>query len=69
MDKHEYRAKTEQMLAYMKEKSYKEAMHIADAIDWNKVKNVSMLCTVSEIYECNGEYQKSRDILFQAYDR
>lgn len=69
MDKHEYRAKTEQMLAYMKEKSYKEAMHIADAIDWNKVKNVSMLCTVSEIYECNGEYQKSRDILFLAYDR
>ena len=57
------------MLAYMKEKSYKEAMHIADAIDWNKVKNVSMLCTVSEIYECNGEYQKSRDILFLAYDR
>ena len=69
MDKHEYRAKTEQMLAYMKDKSYKEAMDIADVIDWNKVKNVSMLCTVSEIYECKGEYQKSRDILFLAYDR
>ena len=69
MDKHEYRAKTEQMLSYMKQKSYKEAMDIADVIDWNRVKNVSMLCTVSEIYECNGEYQKSRDILFLAYDR
>ena len=69
MDKHEYRAKTEQMLTYMKQKSYKEAMDIADMIDWNKVKNVSMLCAVSEVYECNGEYQKSRDILFLAYDR
>ena len=53
----------------MKQKSYKEAMDIADVIDWNKVKNVSMLCIVSEIYECNGEYQKSRDVLFLAYDR
>lgn len=69
MDKHEYRVKTEQMLAYMSERSYKQAMDIADVIDWRKVKNVSMLCAVSEIYEYNGEYQKSRDILFLAYDR
>lgn len=69
MDKHEYRAKTEQMISYMQNKSYKEAMDIADVIDWNKVKNVSMLCTVSELYEYNREYQKSRDILFLAYDR
>ncbi|MBQ8559811.1 MAG: hypothetical protein IJ439_07530 [Tyzzerella sp.] len=69
MDKHEYRVKTEQMLEYMRQKSYKQAMDIADAIDWRKVKNISMLCAVSEIYEYNGEYQKSRDILFLAYDR
>lgn len=69
MDKHEYRAKTEQMLEYMRQKSYKQAMDIADMIDWRKVKNVSMLCAVSEIYEANKEYQKSRDILFLAYDR
>lgn len=69
MDKHEYRVKTEQMLEYMRQKSYKQAMDIADAIDWRKVKNTSMLCAVSEIYEYNGEYQKSRDILFLAYDR
>ena len=28
-----------------------------------------MLCTASEIYEYNGEYEKSREILFIAYDR
>lgn len=57
------------MLAYMKEKSYKQAMDIADMIDWRKVKNTAMICTVSEIYECNGEFQKSRNILFLAYER
>ena len=69
MDKYEYRVKTEQMLSYMDKKAYKKAMEIADTIDWRRVKNASMLCSVSEIYENNGEYQKSRDVLFVAYDR
>ena len=69
MDKHEYRQKTEQMLKCLESKSYKEAYEIAESIDWRKVKNVSVLCAVSEVYEYNGEYQKSRDILFLAYDR
>ncbi len=69
MEKHEYRAKTEQMLQYMSQKSYKQAADIADGIDWRRVKNVSMLCAVSEIYEYNGEYEKSREILFLAFER
>lgn len=69
MDKHQYRLKTEEMLQYMEDKSYKEALDIAEAIDWKKTKNVSILCAVSEVYEANGYYQKSRDILFLAYDR
>ena len=58
VDKHEYRLRTEQMLKYVDYKSYKEAYDIAESIDWQK-----------EIYEYNGDYQKSRDILFLAYDR
>ena len=69
MDKYEYRAKTEQMLQYVEEKSYKKAMEIADTIDWRKVKNSTMLLTVSEIYENNGDYKRARDILFIAYDK
>ena len=69
MDKYEYRVKTEQMLEYMGEKSYKKAAEIADSIDWRKVKNAAMLCGASEVYEYNGEYEKSREILFLAYDR
>ncbi len=69
MDKHEYRLKTEQMLNYVKNKSYAEAYEIAESIDWKKVKNAAVLCAVSEVYEYNGEYEKSRDVLFMAYDR
>ena len=69
MDKYEYRVRTEQMLEYVEQKSYKKAMEIADSIDWRKAKNAAMLCTASEIYEYNGEYEKSREILFIAYDR
>lgn len=69
MDKYEYRVKTEQMLEYMEQKAYGKAMEIADTIDWHKVKNASMLCSVSEIYEQNEKYEKSRDVLFIAYDR
>ena len=69
MDKYEYRVKTEQMLEHLEKKEYKKAMDIADTIDWRRVKNVSMLNTVSEIYEYNGELQKSRDVLFIAFDR
>ena len=57
------------MLRYLEEKSYKKAMEIADSINWKKVTSVAMLSSVSEIYEANREYQKSRDVLFMAYDR
>ena len=69
MDKYEYRAKTEQMLAYAEQKSYQKAMSIADTIDWRKVKNTAMLSTVSGIYENAGELGKARDTLFIAYDK
>lgn len=69
MDKYEYKVKTEQMLEMMENKQYKKAAEIADMIDWRKVKSVAMLNSVSEIYEHINENQKSREILFVAYDR
>ena len=68
MDKYEYRVKTEQMLDHLEKKEYQKAMDIAESIDWRRVKNASMLNTVSEIYEYNGEFKKGRDILFLAFD-
>jgi hypothetical protein len=69
LDKYEYRVKTEQMLEHMEKKQYSKAMEIADTIDWRRVKSISMLNSVSEIYEACGENKKSRDILFLAFDR
>ena len=63
MDKYEYRVKTEQMLEHYEKKQFRKAMEIADTIDWRRVKSPAMLNTVSEIYENNGEFQKSRDTL------
>ena len=57
------------MVKYLDEKSYKKAMEIADSVNWKKISSVAMLSSVSEIYEKNQEYQKSRDVLFMAYDR
>lgn len=69
MDKYEYRIKAEQIVKLFGRKDYATAMKIADGIDWNRVKNVQMLCTVSEVYEKNQKYEESRDVLLLAYDR
>ena len=69
LDKYEYRVKTEQMVDYLSKKQFKKAMEIADTIDWRRVKNVSMLSQVGDIYEANGELLKAREILLLAFDR
>ena len=68
MEKNEFRLKIEQMMHFLKEKSYKESYEIAESINWKKVKNVGILCAASEVYEACGEYAKGREILFLAYD-
>lgn len=69
MDKYEYRVRAEQIKSLLANKDYVEAMHVADTIDWRRVKSISMLCTVSEIYKINRKYEESRDILLLAYER
>lgn len=69
MDKYEYKLKTEQMLELMEDGAYGKAAAIADEIDWKRVRNVTMLTNVSDIYEKNKEYQKSYDVLRIAYHR
>lgn len=69
MDKYEYKLKTEQMLELMGEGAYDKAAEVADTIDWKRVRNVTMLSNVSEIYEKNHDYQKSYEIMNLAYHR
>lgn len=69
MDKGDFREKTELLLECIQKKDYKEAIQVAESIDWNKIKNIAVLCAASEVYEYNGDYQKSQEILMTAYER
>ena len=69
MDKYEYRVRADQIKTLLENHEYVEAMNVADTVDWRRVKSVSMLCTVSEIYKINRKYEESRDILLLAYER
>ena len=69
MDKNEYRVKSEQMLELMERGAFSKAAKLADSIEWGKVRNISMLSSVSEIYERNQELEKSYRILNIAYQR
>lgn len=69
MDKYEYQVCADQIKTYIEEHRFAEAMEIADKIDWRRVKSVSMLCAVSEVYKLNKKYDESREILLLAYER
>lgn len=69
MDKYEYQVCADQIKELAEQGRFAEAMDIADTIDWKRVKSFSMLCTVSEIYKINKDYEESRKILLLAYDR
>ncbi|MBO5093724.1 MAG: hypothetical protein J6C33_05135 [Lachnospiraceae bacterium] len=69
MDKYEYKVRSEEIKDLIGKKKYAEAMKIADTIDWRRVKNINMLCTVSDLYKLSRRYEESREILLLAYER
>ena len=69
MDKYEYRIRAEEIKALIQEKKYKEAVEIADTIEWRNVRNNSMLCAVSDLYKICKRFEDSREVLMLAYQR
>mgnify|MGYP002626014161 CR=1 FL=1 len=69
MDKYEYKIRSEEIKELIKEHEFEEAADIADTIDWRRVKSVSMLCMISDLYKLNKRYDDSRNILLMAYER
>ncbi len=69
LDKVEYKIRADEIKALIGEGRYAEAVKIADTIDWKRVKSVSMLCTISDLYKINRRYEESRDVLLMAYDK
>ena len=69
LDKYEYKVKLDQMKSLAAENRYQEAREIADTVNWSKIKNVNALITAGEIYEKDGRYEDSRDILLMSQER
>ena len=69
MDKYEYKLRSEEIKSLIKQRDFVKAVEIADTIDWTRVRSVSMLCTISDLYKINRRYKEAKDLLLQAYDR
>lgn len=69
MDKYEFRIKTDQIKKLVQQRDYKAALKTVETIEWTRVKNMSMLTVASEVYEKNGRYEESLDILLLVYER
>ncbi len=69
MDKYEYKIRAEEIKALISEGDLAGAMKIADTIDWEHVRGVAMLCTISDVYKANRRYEDSKKVLLYAYDK
>ena len=69
MDKYEYKLRSEEIRSLIKEREFVKAVEIADTIDWTRVRSVSMLCTISDLYKINRRYKEAKDLLMQAYEK
>ena len=69
MDKYEYKLRSEEIKSLIKKREFVKAVEIADTIDWSRVRSVSMLCTISDLYKINRRYKEAKDILVQAYEK
>lgn len=69
MDKYEYKLCADEIRNLIAERKYKEAVEVADRVDWRNVKSSNMLCTVSDLYKKCRRYEDARDVLLLAYQR
>lgn len=69
MDKYEYKVKLAQIEKLVAKKDYVTAAKIADGIDWRKVKSVTTLDMIADIYEATDRLEDCYEILNMEYDR
>ncbi len=68
MDKYEYTIKSDKIKKLVERKDYETAVKIADTIDWERVRNIKMLSTVSVAYEKVSRFEEAKDLLLMAYE-
>mgnify|MGYP003300853253 CR=1 FL=1 len=69
MDKYEYKVKLAQIEKLAAKKDFVTAAKIADGIDWRKVKSVTTLNLIADIYEKTKRLEDCYEILNMVYDR
>ncbi len=67
MERFEVKVKYEQIKKLMEQGQYQEAMEIANTIDWDKSRNIHMLCLAGEVFERCGLFEDSKAIYLRAY--
>ena len=69
MDKQEYKLRAEQIKDLISKIEFFKAVKIADEIDWTRVRSVTMLCRVSDLYKVNRRFKESKELLLLAYEK
>ena len=69
MDKYEYKVKLAQIEKLAAKKDFVTAAKIADGIDWRKVKSITTLNLIADIYEATNRLDDCYEILNMVYDR
>ncbi len=69
MDKYEYKLRSDEIKSLIKQREFQKAVEIADTIDWTRVRSVTTLCTISDLYKINRRYRDAKILLEQAYER
>lgn len=61
--------KTEAIKTLIARKKYEDALELADETNWKRIKDVKLICTVSDLYKMSKRYEESRELLLAAYKR
>ena len=68
MDNYELKLRIDEIKDLTRKKEFGKAVEIADTINWSKVKQGPLICTISDIYKANKRYDDARLLLEMAYD-
>ncbi len=69
MDRYEFNLKMDQFKKLIEKRDYEVAAKIADSFELHKIKTVSLLTTIADVYEVTGQYEKAKEVLEIAFDK
>lgn len=69
LDKYEYKLRLEEIKTLNRKGRFQEAAQVADTVDWKKVRNVSTLGIISDVYKVNRRFEDAKEILLLAKEQ